>query len=420
MKSLLIKNGRIIDPSRGWDGMGSILVADGKIVRVEKSNIPVPGNGCKVLDVQGMIVCPGFIDLHCHLREPGFEAKEMIATGTKAAACGGFTTVCCMPNTRPPIDSPATAIYIRKKAINEGVVRVLPVGCVTRGREGTELTDMEALAQAGVVAFSDDGDPVRNEEIMRRALVMSRKLGLQIVDHCEDPVGGPPEGEAKMVARDLKLAEEMGGWVHIAHVSTARSVELISAAKRKGVKVTAEVTPHHLTLTEEAIKRVGTLAKVNPPLRSEADRLAVVRALKEGVIDIVATDHAPHTAADKQTDFMKAASGISGFETALGSLMVLVNGGDLTMNELIHRLTIAPATILGGKFGQPGTLSAGVPADITIFDPDKEWVVDPEVFVSRGKNTPLTGVTLRGKVMATIVGGRVVYEDDTMVNKPGY
>ena len=416
MKPLLIRNGRIIDPSRGWDWIGSILIVDGKIARIDKGNIAIPETGATVIDVPGMIVCPGLIDLHCHLREPGFEAKETIATGTRAAAKGGFTTVCCMPNTRPPIDSPATIIYIRKKANDEGLVKVLPVGCVTKGREGKELTDMEALAQAGVVAFSDDGDPIRDDEVMQQALVMSGKLGLPIIDHCEDPIGGPPEGEAKMVARDLKLAEETGGWVHIAHVSTARSVELISTARSKRVKVTAEVTPHHLTLTVEAISRAGTLAKVNPPLRSEEDRLALIRAVKEKVIDVIATDHAPHTATDKQTDFAKAASGISGFETALGSLMGLVHSGDLTIHELVHRLTIAPATILGGKFGQCGTLAAGVPADITIFDPNKKWVVAPEVFVSRGKNTPLVGVTLKGKVMATILEGKMVYKDDMIAN----
>ena len=420
MKPLLIKNGRIIDPSRGWDGVGSLLIADGKIARVEARNISIPETGCTVLNVPGVIVCPGFIDFHCHLREPGFEAKETIATGTRAAARGGFTTVCCMPNTRPPIDTPDTVIYIRKKANDAGIVRVLPVGCVTRRREGRELTDMEALVQAGVIAFSDDGDPVRDDAVMRQALVMSRKLGLPIVDHCEDPVGGPPEGEAKMVARDLRLAEETGGWVHIAHVSTARSIELISAAKRKGIKVTAEATPHHLTLTEDTVVRAGTLAKVNPPLRTETDRLALVKALKEEIIDVIATDHAPHTAADKQTDLPKATSGITGFETALGSLMGLVTGGYLTINELVYRLTVAPAQLLGRKFGETGTLTADAPANITIFNPDEEWVVDPEIFVSLGKNTPLAGVTLKGKVMATIVEGRIVYEDETIVKQSGY
>jgi dihydroorotase len=366
---------------------------------------------CKVLELPGMIVCPGFIDLHCHLREPGYEARETIATGTRAASRGGFTTVCCMPNTRPPIDSPTVTTYIRKKADAEGVVRVLPVGCVTRGRLGKELVDMKALAQAGVVAFSDDGDPVRDEDIMRGALLNSKRLGFPVIDHCEDPIGGPPEGEMKIVARDLRLAEETGGWLHIAHVSTARAVELIADAKKRGIRVTAEATPHHLTLTEKVIEQAGAMAKVNPPLRTEKDRLALVNGLKEGTIDVVATDHAPHIDADKHTVFAAAASGISGFETSLGSLMGLVTDSYLTISELVHRLTASPARILSDRCGQAGTLAIGAPADITVFDPDQEWVVYPETFASKGKNTPLAGVTLRGRVMVTIVGGRVIYQD---------
>jgi dihydroorotase len=273
---------------------------------------------------------------------------------------------------------------------------------------------MESLARAGVAGFSDDGDPVKTDELMRQALKKSQKLGLPVIDHCEDPIGGPPEGEMKIVARDLKLAEETGGWVHIAHVSVAGSVGLIKKAKEKSVKVTAEVTPHHLTMTEEAVAKYGTLVKVNPPLRTEHDRQAMVRALKDGVIDIIATDHAPHTAADKKKAFVQAASGISGFETAFGSLMGLVHSGQITLAELIYHLTATPAQILGSRFGRLGCLVVGTVVDIAIIDPNKEWVVDVDRFVSRGKNTPLNGVKFKGKVLATLPQGKIVYQDDSL------
>ncbi|MDO8688232.1 MAG: dihydroorotase, partial [Dehalococcoidales bacterium] len=380
-----------------------------------------------------LIVCPGFIDLHCHLRQPGFKEKETVATGTLAAAKGGFTTICCMPNTTPPLDNRATIEYVRSKAASEGVVRVLPIGCITRGRKGSELAPMHELAAAGVIGFSDDGAPVLNSGLMRQALEHSLVLGLPVIDHCEDTTlsdgglmnegivsrrlglrGIPAAAEEIMVARDLALAELTGGWLHIAHVSTAGSVELIRRAREKGIRVTAEVTPHHLTLTEEKLTGYDTNAKVSPPLRTEKDIQALIQGLNQGVIDIIATDHAPHTEADKRVEFALAPVGISGLETALGSLMSLEHNGRLDQMTLIAKLTSEPAGIIGDKYGELGTLTIGAPADITIFDPNREWIVDVKAFASKGRNTPLAGVRLKGKVMATISQGKVVYQDDVI------
>ncbi|MCK4964107.1 MAG: dihydroorotase, partial [Dehalococcoidia bacterium] len=344
----------MIDPSQNYDAIGDLFIADGKIrwLSTEESE-PAPEN-CQIVHARGMVVCPGFIDIHCHLRQPGFEEKETIYTGTRAAARGGFTTVCCMPNTEPPLDTGATVQYIMGVAANEGVVRVLPVGCVSRDRAGSELADLGELSTCGVIDFSDDGNPVADPLLMRRALDYSRGSGLPVIDHCEDlnlSAGGvinegavasrlalkgtPPAAEEGMVARDIELARATGGRLHIAHVSTAGSVALIRRAKDEGVRVTAEVTPHHLTLTEEAVAGYNTNAKVNPPLRTARDVQALIAGLKEGVIDAIATDHAPHTDADKRCDFENAAFGISGFETALGSLMGLVHRGELDLVTLV-------------------------------------------------------------------------------------
>lgn len=415
MTALLIQNARLLDHGQRIDRVGCLLIRDGRIAWWGgPDTFPAGSSRLDVMDARGLVVCPGFIDLHCHLREPGFEEKETIASGTQAALRGGFTTVCCMPNTKPPLDSVETLDYVKEKAAKEGTVRVLPVACVSKGRNGTELTDIEALARAGAVGFSDDGDPVKTEDLMRRALLISKKLGLPVIDHCEDPVGGLPDGEVRMVARDLKLAIETGGWIHIAHVSVAGSVDLIRKAKEKGTRVTAEVTPHHLTLTQEAVATRGTMAKVNPPLRTEQDRQVLVKALKDGIIDIIATDHAPHTAADKQKDYNAAASGISGFETALGSVIALVHNGQLTLAELVYRLTAAPAKILGEKAARQGGLVVGAVVDMTIIDPDREWTVDASRFASRGKNTPLNSVKLKGKVVATLPHGRLAYSDESL------
>ncbi|MFW6102263.1 MAG: dihydroorotase [Chloroflexota bacterium] len=438
--SLLIHGGRIIDPSQGIDQIGDLLIAEGKIMQIGGTVTPRPAlsvilSKAKNLDASGLVVCPGFIDLHCHLREPGFEDKETIATGTKAAAIGGFATVCCMANTEPPLDTPATVDWVKQKASRDGLVAVLPIACITKARKGEELTDMDGLAEAGVVAFSDDGDPVASSQIMRRAMEHSRDLALPIIDHCEDKAlsgggimnesemsaklgikGIPTAAEEAMLARDLTLAKQTRARLHIAHASTKGSVELIRHAKEEGISVTAEVTPHHLTLTEEKIAGESpndpfdTKAKVNPPLRTDEDIQALIEGLKGGVIDAIATDHAPHTLADKNCGLELAAFGISGFETAFGCLMSLVHQGEISLTQLISKLTCEPAKIIG-RNNELGTLKAGAPANITILDPDREWIVDSRNFASKGKNTPYDGYKFKGKAMATIANGRIVYID---------
>ena len=441
MTHLLIKRGRIIDPGQGIDRIADLLIADGVIAGITKSSPPPAG--ARVIDATGLVVCPGFIDLHCHLREPGFEYKETIATGTRAAARGGFTTVCAMPNTNPVMDSRPVVDFVLSRAREEGVVRVLPVGSVTKGSKGAELAEMGELAEAGVVGFTDDGHPVADSNVMRQALSYSLLTGLPIINHCEVlelSAGGlmnegwvsnrlglrgiPNAAEENMVARDIALAELTGGRLRIAHASTAGTVELVRRAKEKGINVTCEVTPHHLTLSDETVlgyrdpdtsgpfapltdAAYDCTAKVAPPLRARRDVEAIVRGLREGVIDVIATDHAPHGSVEKLCTFQEAASGISGLETALGSLMSLVHASDIPLRLLIEKLTLAPARLLGRDLG---TLKSGAPAEVTIFDPDAEWVVDASSFESKGKNTPLDGATLKGRVVATIVGGEVEYD----------
>jgi len=428
-KPLLIKDGRIIDPSQKMDEVGSLLVAEGKIAWRGKGE--PPKTDCEILDAQGLVVCPGLIDLHSHLREPGYEEKETIASGAKAAARGGFTTICCMPNTNPPLDNQTAIEYIKSTAAAEAVIRVLPIGCISKSRKGKELTEMGELAAAGVIAFSDDGEPALSSYIMRQALDYSRAFDLPVTDHCEDTIlteggqmnegivsaklglrGIPNAAEDIIVARDLALAQLTGGRLHIAHTTTEGAVELIRRAKEKGINVTAEVTPHHLTLTEERVIGYNTNAKVNPPLRTERDIEALIQGLNDNTIDIIATDHAPHTEGDKLCEFALAPFGISGLETALGSLMGLVHNKKISLPTLIAKLTHEPAKILGGKQGKLGTLALGAPADVTVFDPDLEWVVDTKDFASKGKNTPLVGEKLKGKVIATIYQGEIVYKDE--------
>ena len=426
-KPLLIRGGRIIDPDRGIDEVGSLLIRAGKIALL---SAPSPLPDCIELNAEGLVVCPGFIDLHCHLREPGFEEKETIATGTRAAARGGFTTVCCMPNTSPALDNREVINYVNSIAAREGVIRVLPIGAVTVGRKGETLAPLDEMAAAGAIAFSDDGAPVSNANLMRQALDYSVASGLPIIEHCEDvalAMGGqinegvvsnelglrgmPHVAEENMIVRDLALARQTGGRLHIAHASTAGSVELIRRGKEQGINITAEVTPHHLTLTEEAVIIYGTVAKVNPPLRTQWDVQALVQGLRDNVIDIIVTDHAPHAEVDKKCEFTRAAFGISGLETALGSLMNLVHSRQITLTDLITRLTGMPAGLITiGK--RLGTLGDGCTADVTIFDPDREWVVDTNAFASKGENTPLEGARLKGKVMATVYKGKLVYKDD--------
>ena len=439
---ILITNGRIIDPSSGYDRNGDLLINNGTIVareaHIEKESL----SDVIIVDAGGLIVCPGFIDLHCHLREPGFEYKETISTGTRAAARGGFTTLCSMPNTEPAIDNVAVVDYIRAKTVEDGVVRVWPIGCVTKGRKGYELSEMEELAIAGVVAFSDDGDPVWDSNIMRLALAYSKDLDLPISNHCQDhtlskggvmcegPVstrlglqGIPAAAEEAMVARDIALAELTGGKLHVAHLSTAGSVALVREAKNRGLSITAEVCPHHLLLTDERvltssddmngispIDSYDTSTKVYPPLRTSNDVRALIDGLNEGVIDCIATDHAPHDIASKQVTYEEASFGISVLETAVGSLCQLVHSGQLSLSTLIDRLTVGPAKVLGTQCDAYKSLEPNTAADLVLIDPDKEWTVDSELFVSKGRNTPLNGATLRGLVQMTIVDGGIVYQ----------
>lgn len=438
MKGLAIRGGRILDPANGIDAPGDVLIAGGRIAAVGSG----AGEGAgQVIDARGLVVCPGFIDLHCHLREPGFEHKETIATGTAAAARGGFTTVCAMPNTEPPADTAAAIDFVVRTARADGAIRVLPIGCVTRGRAGRELADLAELAEAGAVAFSDDGAPVADAHLMRRALEYAGILGLPLADHCQDPSlteggvmhegwvatrlglrGMPAAGEESMVARDIALAGLTGSQVHIAHVSTAGSVELIRGARARGVPVTAEVTPHHLLLTHEAVMRgpaeapgglaYNTDAKVNPPLRTEADTAACLGGLLDGTIACIATDHAPHAVQDKLCEFDAAAFGISGLETAFALCMTLVHAGRLPLGRLVEALTVGPVRSFGldARIAGLGTLSPGAPGDVVLIDLEAEWAVDPEGFASKGKNTPLAGRRLRGRVVATLHEGRLVFD----------
>ena len=444
---LLIKGPRIIDPSQELDQVGDILVENGTITHAGTSLSEIP-EGSEIFDGNGLVACPGFIDLHCHLREPGFEHKETIATGTQAAARGGFSTVCCMPNTVPPIDTASVVDQILLKAQNEAIVRVYPIGCVTKGRLGKNLSNMHELAKAGVVLYSDDGSPVYDSKLMRQALTYTRDLGIPISNHCEDLAlssggvmhegtvstrlglrGIPTVAEEVMASRDIALAEYTGGNLHIAHVSTAGTVELVRRAKEKGINVTAEVSPHHLILTDECVARpegtfsvssaltldaYDTSTKVYPPLRSSLDVEMVIEGLRQGVIDCIATDHAPHDQVSKSVPYEEASSGISVLETGLGSLMSLVHSGQLNLYQLIEKMTVGPARILGKSFFKLATLKPGTPADIVLFDTHEEWVVDAEQFASKGKNTPFNGLNLKGRVVITLVEGKVVYKAGEM------
>jgi len=431
---LFIKGGRIIDPAEGLDTRGDIIIEDGHIVHAgptEGPDLPTPGDGDEVLDAAGKCVVPGLVDMHCHLREPGEEHKEDIASGSEAAARGGFTTICAMANTHPPTDDAARVRFIVERGRDAGIVRVLPVGAVTRGLEGRELAEIGDMVAAGAVAVSDDGRPVKNPELMRCALQYATMFGIPVISHCEDPQlvnggvmhfgavstrlglrGAPAAAEEVMVARDIILAEAVGARLHIAHVSTAGSLELIRTARERGVNVTCEVTPHHLTLTDGAVSQLvfDTNTKVNPPLRPAADRDALRRALADGTIDIIATDHAPHHADDKEVEYDYAAPGISGLETALPLLYTeLVVPGILDLQTLIRRMSTVPARLLGLD---GGTLAPGSPADITVVDLETERQVDVEQFASRGRNTPFGGWTLRGWPVATVVAGRIAWRGE--------
>ncbi len=424
MTTLFIMNGRVIDPSTKVDGKLSVLVRDGKIVEVGQSK-KAP-DGAEVIDAKGLIVCPGLIDMHVHLREPGFEYKEDIESGSKAAVAGGVTSVLCMPNTDPVNDCASVTEYILDRARAVGLANVYPAGAITRGLKGEALADIGDMAKAGALALTDDGRPVMNSGVMRRAMEYAMAFDLPLISHSEDTslaAGGvmnegavsvelglrgiPSAAEEAMVARDIMLSELTGASLHVAHVSTKGSVHLIRDAKNRGIKVTAEATPHHLTLTEDAVSDYDPNTKVNPPLRTESDRRAVTKALADGTIDAIATDHAPHNIIDKEAGFEEAAFGLVGLETLLPLSLSLVKERKITLKRMIEALTSAPARILG--LGDKGTLAKGADADITIFDPDQAWTVQSSRFESKSRNTPFEGLRVNGKVRYTIVGGRIVY-----------
>ncbi len=423
-KSIIIKGGRVIDPSTGLDGIMDVLVQGNKIEDVSPVS---PGNIKKVqneIDASGLWVLPGLVDIHTHLREPGFEYKETIASGTKAAVKGGFTAVCCMPNTQPINDEPAITRYILKKADADGACSVYPIGAITKGQNGETLAEMAALAEAGCVAFSDDGRPVMDSLIMRRALEYSRIFGLPIVSHAEDTRlseegvmnegitatrlglrGIPNAAEDVMVARDIALCELTGGRLHVAHVSTRGAVRLIREAKSRGLPVTAETCPHYFTITEEAAAGFNTAAKVNPPLRSKKDVTAVCEGLADGTIDVIATDHAPHHREEKAMGFDNAPPGISGLETALSLSLRLVSKGVIDLNRLVSLMALNPCAIMAIPTRK---IEKGFDANLLLVDPDKEWEVDPDLFVSLGKNTPFESLRLKGRAVKTIVYGKVI------------
>lgn len=421
MAGLLIKNGRVIDPVSKIDGKRDVLIEGGKI---KKIGTRVMGRGARVIDAKGMLVLPGLVDLHTHLRDPGRPDKETIASGTRAAAMGGFTSICCMANTEPPIDNPAVVKYVVNKAETDGVVNVFPIGAVTKGLKGELLAELGLMLEEGAVAFSDDGNPLMNAKMMRRALEYARQFNRPIIAHCEDKTlskkgsmnesalstelglpGIPALSEEVMVERDVRLAEEFGK-LHVAHVSSAKSVDIIRQAKKRGAPVTCETCPHYFSLTEEAVRGYDTNAKVNPPLKSKKDQKAIIKGLKDGTIDAITTDHAPHNIEEKNVEFNQAAFGMVGLETALAlTLTKLVNAKALTLREAVSKLTAGPAAILGLN---KGDLKVGADADLIIVDPKAEWIVDPSKFTSKSKNSPFAGHKLKGKVLFTIVRGKVV------------
>lgn len=428
---VMIVGGTVIDPGR-FNGRGDVVMEQGKIVEIipggEKPSPAVNSgtNGVTRIDATGKVVVPGFIDLHVHFREPGFEYKETIKTGSQSAVAGGFTSVCCMPNTKPVNDNQSITEFILEQARVVGLANVFPIGAITKGSEGKELAETGELRAAGCVAISDDGKPVTNSAVMRRALEYAKAFDCPVVDHCEDTdlvdggcmnegaistelglPGIPSAAEEVMVARNIMLAELTGARLHLPHVSTIGSVRLVREAKGRGVRVTAEACPHHFTLTEEACRGYNTHAKMNPPLRTWKDVQAIKDALRDGTIDVVATDHAPHAPHEKQWEFADAPFGIIGLETAFPLTMGLVDEGVLTLEQAIAKLTCEPARVFGLK---KGTLAAGADADVTIIDPAESWEVDPTRFRSKSRNSPYGGWKVKGRVHRTIVGGRVVFD----------
>lgn len=427
MPALIIKSGRVVDPASQLDDRRDILIEDGKIAALDKKiEIPKLRDGAEVFDATGLVVAPGFIDLHVHLREPGKENAETIDSGARAAAAGGFTAVACMPNTTPVHDNPLITRYILRQAEVADRVRVYPVGAATKDSAGEQLAEIESMREAGIVAVSDDGQPIWNARILRRVMEYARALDLAVIDHAEDPHlaaegvmnegdtalrlglrGIPAVAESVAVARDLQLAALTGARLHIAHLSTHTALALIRRAKQDGVPVTCEVTPHHFTLTEEAVADYNTHAKMNPPLRTAADVAALLEGLADGTVDAIASDHAPHTTTEKQVDFDSAPFGIIGLETALVlALDRLYHTGKISLLRLVELFSTNPARILGVP---GGTLQVGTSADITILDPEKKWTYRAEAGASKSRNTPFDGWSFRGAPAATIVAGRFAF-----------
>lgn len=429
MNDLLIHGGRVIDPGAGIDGALDVLVRDGVVERIAPG---IDADDAMIVDATGCIVTPGLVDLHTHLREPGFEQKGTIATETRAALRGGFTTICAMPNTNPAPDSATVVEALLERIARDAAVRVFPIGCVTRGRDGKGLAEIAELAASGCVALSDDGSPVADAGLMRNALQLAGALGLPLSEHSDDPVlnaggsmnegalserlglkGQPAAAEITAIARNIALCEVTGARLHIAHVTTARGLELVADAKARGLPVTCEVTPSHLFLTEAAVFGEGpeplydTNARINPPLRSENDRRALLRGVNEGLVDAIATDHAPHAREDKLCEFDLAAPGISCSETALSTVLALVERGELDLGRALAALTAGPVRAfgLGRCVAGLGTLTPGTSSDILVFDPAARWTVDTEKFASKGRNTPLDGVELPGEVRAVVLNG---------------
>ncbi len=427
-QTILLRGGRVIDPGR-FNGLADVLIENGKIVAVGP-NLKIPagksGAGPTVVEATGKLVLPGFIDLHVHFREPGFEYKETIQTGTAAAAAGGFTSVCCMPNTNPVNDNQAVTEFILDQARATGSAHVFPVGAITKGSEGKELAEIGELRRSGCVAISDDGRPVMNSLVMRRAMEYALAFDLPVVDHCEDlhlSEGGcmnegivstelglpgiPAAAEDVQVARNVALAELTGARLHLAHVSTAGSVRMVREAKARGIRVTAEACPHHFSLTEEAVRGFDSHAKMNPPLRTKQDVQAIREGLRDGTIDVIATDHAPHAIQEKEQEFAAAPFGVVGLETALPLTLALVEEGVLSLERAIAALTTEPARVVGLK---KGTLAPGADADVVVVDPEAQWVVEPARFRSKGRNTPFAGWKVKGQVALTILNGTIVFQ----------
>jgi dihydroorotase len=425
VSALLIKGGRLIDPSTNLDAVGDLLLVDGKIAQVG-GTIAAPA-GAQTFDAKGLVVAPGMIDVHVHLREPGREDVETVATGAHSAAAGGFTAVCAMPNTKPVTDNQATVGFVKRQGEAAGFARVYPYGAISVGQQGETLAEFGEMVAAGAVAFSDDGKPVENSHLMRTALEYAMTFGVPIVEHCEVMAlahggsmnegvvsarlglkGIPPEAEEIDAIRCILLAKRTGGHVHLCHLSTKGSVDLVRWGKSQGINVTSEVCSHHISLTEDAVEGYNTNAKMNPPLRTAADVEALKEGLRDGTIDLLVTDHAPHHYDEKEREFADAPNGIVGLETALGvNITYLVETGVLSLNDLVLRMSCLPAKI----FHLPGgTLAKGNIADVTVFDPKKQWVVDPKAFKSKGRNTPYGGHTLTGQAICTVVGGKIVHQ----------